>query len=389
MTWRAYDLGMLALQRGERDAARAHFEAAGDDAAALLRLGRLVRGDDPARALALYERAAELGDAAAAYDAGAMHAAEPADLPAALRCYQRAADLGDIGALRMTGMMYATGQGVPVDEDEAEARLLPAAEAGEQRAFHDLGILYAYHKIDLPKAGLWFLRAGADRELALLAPRLSPGTILGVIKAYHLGEQRAGAEMLEAPAAAGDPMAQRSLAFLLQHGHGVPADETRAVELYRAAAEGGDEFAAFNMGLLSGADPAAVRWFRIAADGGVTDACTHLGNLLGAQDLDEEALSWYVRGAEAGIQGCMFAAACWYRDGFGGPVDLVRALRWYLSMLDTGSGDGVHEAHRIVPAMTVDEIHEAGRLSGRYLEADLLAAKAPARRCQAQTGTAR
>ncbi len=63
-------------------------------------------------------------------------------------------------------------------------------------------------------------------------------------------------------------------------------------------------------------------------------------------------------------------AACWYRDGFGGPVDLVQALRWYLAMLSVG-GDGTHEAHQIVPMMTNDEIHEAGRLAGRISEADV------------------
>ncbi|MEU8180836.1 hypothetical protein AB0B86_08675 [Micromonospora sp. NPDC049047] len=38
----------------------------------------------------------------------------------ALEWYRRSAELGDVPARRMVGLMYATGQGVPVDEDEAE-----------------------------------------------------------------------------------------------------------------------------------------------------------------------------------------------------------------------------------------------------------------------------
>ena len=51
----------------------------------------------------------------------------------------------------------------------------------------------------------------------------------------------------------------------------------------------------------------------------------------------------------------------------------MQALRWYLKLLDLGSGDGIHPAHAIVPRMSVDEIHEAGRLSGRYTEAEVFA----------------
>jgi hypothetical protein len=40
-------------------------------------------------------------------------------------------------------------------------------------------------------------------------------------------------------------------------------------------------------------------------------------------------------------------------------------------MLNAGSGDGLHKAHEIVPTMSADDIPEAGRLSGRLLEADM------------------
>ena len=105
----------------------------------------------------------------------------------------------------------------------------------------------------------------------------------------------------------------------------------------RPAADAGDDIAAFNLGVLSGRSPHAVHWLRRAAEAGITEAYPLLGDRLSDRDLDEEALQWYVRGAEAGDKGSMYAAACWYRDGFGGPVNLVQALRWYLAMLDVAA----------------------------------------------------
>ncbi|GAA2600449.1 hypothetical protein GCM10010435_94790 [Winogradskya consettensis] len=60
-----------------------------------------------------------------------------------------------------------------------------------------------------------------------------------------------------------DPVAQRSLGFLVQ-----VEDPGRAMSLYRAAAEGGDAIAAFNVGMTLGKSPAAVPWLRQAAAAG-------------------------------------------------------------------------------------------------------------------------
>ncbi|AGL20149.1 tetratricopeptide repeat protein [Actinoplanes sp. N902-109] len=225
------------------------------------------------------------------------------------------------------------------------------------------------------------LGAGAPQDVpqivAQLRERAAAGdvracTLLGVLQAWHLGDHTGAVESLTTAADRGDPVAQRTLGFLVQRGLGVAASPDRADELFRAAARAGDGVAAYNVGLRHGRSPEAVPWFRMAAGAGVVPAFPALGDRLSEQDLDEEARHWYVRGAEAGDRGSMFAAACWYRDGFGGPVDLVQALRWFLAMLDTGSADGIHEAHGIVPHMTPDQIRAAGRLAARVAEAELL-----------------
>ncbi|MEO3928451.1 tetratricopeptide repeat protein [Micromonosporaceae bacterium B7E4] len=389
----AYDRGLLAVQRGAFEEAREQLELAGPDGRALLLLGQLASGGhgevaDPVRACGWYERAAELGNAEAAHNLAVLYATGRGvdqDQAAALRWYQRSAEWGHTPARRMVGLMYATGQGVPADQDEAERHWRMAASAGEVQALHELGTLFAYHKVDLPEAASWYLEAAkagneaAKKELALLAPKLRmpasvnrrARTMLGVIRAFHLSDPAGGVKLLTVSADDGDPVAARTLAYLLQHGIGTTRDDTRAAALYRTAAQAGDALAAFNLGVLAGRSDDAVRWLRRAAEAGVTEAYARLGDRLSERDLDEEALRWYVRGAESGDKASMYAAACWYRDGFGGPVDLVQALRWYLAMLNVGSGDGIHDAHEIVPRMTPDEIHDAGRLSGRLLEADL------------------
>nr|WP_238350723.1 tetratricopeptide repeat protein [Kribbella shirazensis] len=386
----AYEQGLLAVQRREFAAAREQLESAGDDPRAVLLLGQLAGeglGEpvDAAKKLSLYERAAELGSAEAAYNLGAAHANEQR-YKVSLDWYRRGAELGQSGALRMIGVMYATGQGVEADDVEAERFLLAAAASGDHLASFDLGTLFAYQRQDPVMAAQWFLRAAKEgsapawRELELLVPRLRElpagdtraRTMLGVILAFHLDERDAGAELLEVSVAEGDPEAQRSLAFLLHDNAGLPDDKARAMVLFRTAAEAGDGYGAYNLGVAASDPHEAVRWLRQAAEAGVPESYPQLADRLSELDVDEEALRWYVRGAEDGHKECMFAAACWYRDGFGGPVDLVQALRWYLSLLEVGSGDGIHEAHKIVSKMTDDQIHEAGRLAGQILAADVL-----------------
>ncbi len=368
--------------------------AAGEDGRALLLLGQLAsnghgESEDPVRARGFYERSAEQGNAEAAHNLGVLSATGRGgaqDLVAALRWYGRSSDMGDMRATRMVGVMYAAGQGVPVDEVRAEQYLRAAASGGEAQSFHDLGILFTYHKVDLPEGAHWFLLAakdgvhGAVRELTLLAPKLRAlaegdrraRTMLGVILAFYLDDPVGAVTLLTVSAEDGDPVAQRTLGFLVQRGVGVARDEVRATALFRAAAEAGDAIGAFNLGVQLGKSPEAVRWLWMAAEAGIVEAFPVLGDRLSEFDLDVEALKWYLRGAESGDKGCMFAAASWYRDGFGGPVDRVQALRWYLAMLNGDSGDGVHQADVIAAQMTDEEIHEAGRLSGRLLEADLL-----------------
>lgn len=202
--------------------------------------------------------------------------------------------------------------------------------------------------------------------------------MLGVIFMLYVDAPEETVDFLGQSAAEGDVVAQRTLAYLLERGQGVAVDKKRAMRLYRAAAEGGDAIAAFNLGLhyasgevLAADIPNAVRWLRVAAKAEVSESYPLLGNHLAALDLDEEALEWYLVGADAGQSNCMFVVGSWYRDGIGTSVDLVQSLRWFIAMLNEGSGDGVHEAHQFVSRMTPGEVREAARLAGRPFDAEV------------------
>ncbi|MFJ7967606.1 hypothetical protein [Streptomyces sp. NPDC096324] len=61
----------------------------------------------------------------------------------------------------------------------------------------------------------------------------------------------------------------------------------------------------------------------------------------------------------------VYAAGCWYRDGFGTRADGVQAMRWYFTMLGRGDGDGIHDAIALLKAAsgTEEQVREAGRLA--------------------------
>ncbi|MEU5722818.1 tetratricopeptide repeat protein [Micromonospora sp. NPDC047738] len=395
-----YERGRSAAQRGDFGKAIRLLTDAGRDGRALLLLGQMAssgRGQpvDKGRAVEYYEQAADLGNSEAAYNLAAIYAAGggvEADHKTAFYWYRRSAELGNVDALRMIGVMYAYGQGVEVDLVAAEKALDKAAARGQRDAPRDLGRLFI--RVGSPVAAArWYLEAArrGDRdvvdEILRLAPSLkaladegdtSARTYLGVIFMQYVDAPAETIALLRKSADEGDPIAQRSLGFLYHQGELIEADPARALKLFRSAAEGGDGIAAYNLGLryLKGEgverdSAAAIHWLRIAANSGVVEAYPHLGNELAAVDEDAEALSWYLRGAEVGQAGCMYAAGCWYRDGIGTPVDLVESLRWFIAMLRVGNGNGIHEAQSFIRELSDEQIRLAARRAGSVSDGEV------------------
>ncbi|WP_123972563.1 tetratricopeptide repeat protein [Streptomyces sp. Ag109_O5-1] len=247
---------------------------------------------------------------------------------------------------------------------------------------------------DLISAGNWYFHAkrrgsveGRDKTRRL-QPRLEVLADQGDLDAKVLvaglllerGEHLPfAASLLEVAAEANVIQGMRELGFVLEGGIGVTPDPVRANELYRAAAEAGDGYAAFNLavnfyrGHGTGKNfREFAKWLQIAGDLGIPEACAVLGDQCAKKGLDGDSLQWYLRAASSSHVPAMLVAARRYRDGIGTPIDPVQAVRWFLTPLDRGNGDGIHDAIELASSMTVEQIREAGRLSGHVDEAELL-----------------
>jgi len=220
-------------------------------------------------------------------------------------------------------------------------------------------------------------RYGADISAALehaaqhLDGRAAAGDaaaagVLAQVLVEHVGDLPAAAAYAQLAAEGGDALGQRAWGYLLSEGQGVPRDEAEGLRWTRRAADQGDPVALLD---LAGSVPEREgdMLLVLAAGLGVERAGARVGDRLSERDQDEAALRWYVWAAERGHAGAMRAAADWYRDGFGTDPDPVTAVRWYLTLLTHGDGDGVHEAIKLVREhdLTDDEVRHAASLAGR------------------------
>ncbi len=164
-----------------------------------------------ARALQLYLRAAELGDAEAQFIVAGMYyrgLGTEKDLRQAFKWFLRAAEHGRYTAESLTiiGSMYLRGTGVPQNYMEAKKWLELAVKKGSVRAMNDLAFIY-YNGLTGKKD---FRRALAlYREAALQ----------------------------------GDIQAQYNVGLMYANGIGTPVDTVRAYAWYSLAASRGNTMA--------------------------------------------------------------------------------------------------------------------------------------------------
>ena len=247
---------------------------------------------------------------------------------------------------------------------------------------------------DFISAGNWYFHAkrrgsaegrdkarGLQSQLEILADQGDlDAKVLVAGLLLERGEQLPRAtSLLEAAAGEAVIEGMRELGFVLAGGIGVAPDPSRANDLYRAAAEAGDGYAAFNLAVNYYRGHGAgknfrefAKWLQVAGELGIPEACAVLGDQCAKKGLDGESLQWYVRAARSSHVPAMLVAAQRYRDGVGTAVDLVQAVRWLLTPLDRGNGDGIHDAIELASSMTIEQIREAGQLSGHSDEAELL-----------------
>ncbi|KAI0393049.1 hypothetical protein F5Y17DRAFT_328097 [Xylariaceae sp. FL0594] len=249
-------------------------------------VGRGVLGHEPDQkeAFTLYQSAAKLGHAAAAYrtavcceighDDGGGTRKDPLK---AIQWYKRAATLGDTPAMYKVGMILLKGLlGQPRNPREAIGWLKRAAEradAENPHALHELGLLY---------------------ESA------QPNDVVIRDEAYAL-------QLFEQAAHLGYKFSQFRLGCVYEYGlMGCPIDARQSIMWYSRAAtqeEHQSELA------LSG-------WYLTGSEGVL-------------QQSDTEAYLWARKAAQAGLAKAEYAMGYFTEVGIGVPANLEDAKRWY------------------------------------------------------------
>ncbi|KAI1819964.1 hypothetical protein F4861DRAFT_543429 [Xylaria intraflava] len=246
--------------------------------------GTLGHEPDPKEAFTLYQSAAKLGHAAAAYrtavccelgnDDGGGTRKDPLK---AIQWYKRAATLGDTPAMYKVGMILLKGLlGQPKNPREAIGWLKRAAEradAENPHALHELGLLY---------------------ESA------QPNDVIIRDEPYAL-------QLFEQAAHLGYKFSQFRLGCVYEYGSmNTPIDPRQSIMWYSRAAtqeEHQSELA------LSG-------WYLTGSDGVL-------------QQSDTEAYLWARKAAQAGLAKAEYAMGYFTEVGIGVPANLEDAKRWY------------------------------------------------------------
>ncbi|KAJ3570242.1 hypothetical protein NPX13_g5793 [Xylaria arbuscula] len=246
--------------------------------------GTLGHEPDPKEAFTLYQSAAKLGHAAAAYrtavccelgnDDGGGTRKDPLK---AIQWYKRAATLGDTPAMYKVGMILLKGLlGQQRNPREAIGWLKRAAEradAENPHALHELGLLY---------------------ESA------QPNDVIIRDEAYAL-------QLFEQAAHLGYKFSQFHLGCVYEYGSmGCPIDPRQSIMWYSRAATQGEHQSEL---ALSG-------WYLTGSDGVL-------------QQSDTEAYLWARKAAQAGLAKAEYAMGYFTEVGIGVPANLEDAKRWY------------------------------------------------------------
>lgn len=194
---------------------------------------------------------------------------------------------------------------------------------------------------------VWFVVVGGTAQPASPSPELLEATRWYTGVAGQVDDAKAKG-LIEAAAAAGDPLARMWVARCLSRGRmGFARDEIRARAMsatligdVRRLATGGVLEAVFLMGtahdeaLGVAEDPAeALTWFRRAADRGHVLAQHNVGNAYaagrGVAKDEAGAVEWWLKAARQGDTIPQLRLGEAYEHGRGVTPDLTEARRWY------------------------------------------------------------
>jgi len=252
---------------------------------ATLLLGLAAKKDDPAQALQLLQKAADLGVREAMTEVGLAHLhgeGTAKDVAEAERCFQKASDAGDPAGMLILGESYLAGKGVKQDNSKALKLIQEAADHRSGDAKNLLGKLYLYGRAGLvankPTAVEYFRQA---KDLKCPEAFYNLGMIAYTANGPLATPARA-AGLFEGGAKLGHSLCMFYYGRCLDEGTGVPISKTdaqmwyaKAVEPLRKESESGSR--------------AAMVCYAMALDQG-----------LGVEKNFSEAKRWYAKAATLG-----------------------------------------------------------------------------------------
>jgi TPR repeat protein/peptidoglycan/xylan/chitin deacetylase (PgdA/CDA1 family) len=399
--------GTYYLKTGDFAAARQSLDVAaksGNAQAAFELAGLYLSGEggdkDAARAVALYQQAADAGLKAPAFAALGAYYRDQGDKIAAFTAFAKAADAGSPEGQLAAGEMLVAGIGTPVDAARGVSLLESAAQTDlKGPALESLGLYYrsagmadkalaaldsasvaGRPQAELALAEMLMKGEGTDadpaRAVALYQQAAAGGLTGPASLALGLyfrdqGEPAKAAEFLDAAANAGEAEAKLALGGMLLKGEGVSVDAARAETLLtEAASQGFADPALTTLGLYyrsEGAAQKAADALSKAADAGSADAMLALADMLikgdGISADPERAVALLKRAADAGLKGPAYQALASYYQ-LSGDLDAAQ------SALQSAADAGMPQAKLLLGEALLKAGDEATRERGIALIQD-------------------
>ena len=300
---------------------------------------------DFTKAMEFYQKAAELGDAAALNAIGDMYSlglgTEKND-QTAFEYYMKAADAGDPQGIYNVGLCYETHRGVAKNQSTALKYYKQAADLGVVDAMNKMADYYS--RSNRYSDAIDYYQKAADTGNAYALRRLGDMYFIGATKtnyALALDYYRKAAEK-------GDQEALISLGDCYYYGTGVDQNYSMALGYYQKVNDLQDAEILSNIadcyynGIGTNVDyEKAFEYYQKAAEFGNTDAEFYLGYMFylgrGTTKDYSKAFEHYLIAAEAGSSAAYNNIGVMYANGYGVREDDARALEYYYKAANLGS----------------------------------------------------
>ncbi len=305
---------------------------------------------DRDKAFALFEKAANLGNAEAQCCVGCCYKngyGTPVDYSKAGKWYNKSAKKGCTRALRHIAMCYEDGLGVEKNMEKAIKWYKEAIHQGDKTSMVIMGKIYYYGRggvnINFNKAIEYYLMAANNEE--------SEG-MWRVGVCYQLGhgiavDENEAVEWYRKSARKDNPTGQWRLGECYYKGCGIEIDYTKAVEWYTKAAGHGNAtgqgllgFCYYNGCGIEKDYTKAVEWFTKAAEQGHSEGQWRLGNCYyGGHGIEKDyvkAVEWYTKAAEQGHSAGQWSLGNCYYNGHGIEKNYIKAIEWFKKASEQG-----------------------------------------------------